>query len=414
MAEILYLAHRLPYPPNKGDKIRSYHVLRYLASHYEVHLGCFVDDKDDEKYIGEIGKYCKSTFVRVLNPFQARAKSIKGLVSGDALTLPYYFDKSLAQWIDDILNRMQISAIVAFSSPMGQYVLGPNYRDFRRIMDFVDIDSDKWRQYAKKSRIPMKWIYSREATLLSAFERRVTNEFDAVVFVSQNETDTFSQQHPEAKHKLFTVCNGVATDYFNPELDLASPFDDDAPTIVFTGMMNYWPNIDAMCWFAKTILPETRKKIPNAELWIVGASPSKEISELSSIPGVNVTGKVPDVRPYLKHAGVVIAPLRIARGVQNKVLEALAMNRPVICTPQAAAGLSHAPIAPIRLAKSGPEFVDCLVENFQSEAASKISNPARRYVLKHYNWERNLSRFDEFLLCGRPPAHAECHVGISG
>ena len=414
MTEILYLVHRLPYPPNKGDKIRSFHLLRYLAARHDVHMGSFIDSDDDAKYVEKAAKYCRSNFVGALNRRKARARSIKGFLSGDALSLPYYYDKVLAEWIDDVLDRRQISAIVTFCSPMGQYVLGPKFSEFTRIMDFVDIDSDKWRQYAKQARAPMSWVYAREATLLSEFERGVTNDFDAVVFVSENETDMFAIQSPETRNKQFTVCNGVATDYFDPALEFSSPFNDDALPIVFTGMMNYLPNIDAMCWFARSVLPETRRIIANAELWIVGASPTKEIRELNSVSGINVTGRVRDVRPYLKHAAVVVAPLRIARGVQNKVLEALAMGKPVVCTPQAAAGLSDIQAAPIKLARSEAEFADCVAESIRSENYSGINYLSREYVEKNYDWDRNLSFFDELLNRGHTSSNAEVHAGSVG
>jgi len=368
-----------------------------MAARYEVHLGCFVDDADDEKYVGEIGKYCKTTCIRKLNRFSSTIKSAKGLVNGNALSLPYYFDRTLATWIDDVLATSNVSAIVAFSSPMGQYVLGPQYKNIRRIMDFVDIDSDKWRQYAKRSHGPMKWIYSREAALLEDFERNVTEAFDSVVFVSENETSTFSSQWPDTKMKHFTVCNGVATDYFDPALEFISPFNSDVIPIVFTGLMDYWPNVDAVGWFAREVLSEVRNKIPKLQFWIVGASPTNEILKLDSDPGIVVTGKVPDVRPYLKHAAAVIAPLKIARGVQNKVLEGLAMGRPVICTPQAAAGLSDKAEAPIRVASSQSEFVDSVVDIVRTGVDSELSNRSMSYVLENYNWERNLSLFSDLL-----------------
>ena len=400
MAEILYLVHRIPFPPNKGEKIRSYHLLRYLATHHSVHLGCFIDSKDDEQYVGKVEKICKSIIVRPLNPTLAKLRSFSGFLSGSPLSVPYYHDRELAQWVDKTLSENPVSAIVAFSSPMGQYAIGPRFDSYQRIMDFVDIDSDKWRQYAIKTRSPMKWIYSREARFLSAYEQRVANEFDAALFVSEGETAMFAREHPELTERLHTVYNGVDSSYFNPEMNYETPFLAETLPIVFTGMMNYWPNVDAMSWFAKQVLPDIRRSFPSAELWIVGASPVREVQDLSLMNGVHVTGNVPDVRPYLKHAKVVVAPLRIARGVQNKVLEAMSMGQTVICTPEASAGLRNADIAPLRLANSEHEFVDHLRATLGNPECASELDKSRDYVLRNYDWDRSLSFFSSTLLSG--------------
>jgi len=265
-------------------------------------------------------------------------------------------------------------------------------------MDFVDIDSDKWRQYARRSKAPMKWVYSREARCLSIYERDVTNEFDAAVFVSEGETKMFSNKFPELDNKIFAACNGVSTDYFDPNLNFDSPFSKSAKSIVFTGMMNYWPNEDAMRWFARKIFPAIRQSIPEAELWVVGASPTKDVLNLKSIAGVRVTGYVTDVRPYLKHAALIAAPMRIARGVQNKVLEALAMKKKVVCTTHAAFGLHDVATAPIAIADSETKFEYLITRHLLGMSKSDVGNEARAYVLKNYDWNQNLRVFDG-LIC---------------
>jgi len=362
-----------------------------LAEYYEVHMGCFVDDEEDVKYFGNIKEHCKSFCARPLNPLLARLRSLMGFVTGQALTLPYYYDRLLAKWVERTLAENNISTIVAFSSPMGQYVIGPDYSRFRRIMDFVDIDSDKWQQYANKIRAPGKWIYSREARYLSTFEYTVTAEFDAAFFVSDNETKMFAREFPEFEDKLFTVRNGVDTAYFDPEISFESPYDEDAIPIVFTGVMDYWPNVDAVCWFAENILPDIREAVPTAQLWIVGTSPTKEVRDLTSISGVNVTGRVKDVRPYLKYATTAIAPLRIARGVQNKVLEAQAMGLPVVCTPQVAAGLTNASTAPLQLASSEGKFAEYVIAAaLRKRYSTNGGGETRNYILTNYDWDQNL------------------------
>jgi sugar transferase (PEP-CTERM/EpsH1 system associated) len=403
MGEIIFLVHRLPFPPDKGDKIRSYHLLRHLTARYKVHLGCFIDDVDDEKYLEEVESLCASAQVRRLNPLTARAKSLKGLITNQALSLPYYYDKVLAAWVENILQTKQIESIIAYSSPMGQYVIGSAFTGYRRIMDFVDVDSDKWRQYGEGTRWPMSWVYAREAKYLFVFERSIAREFDASVFVTQNEVDLFNSLVPETASKHYAVANGVATDYFDPGTNYESPFPAERFPIVFTGMMDYWANIDAVCWFAREIFPEIRSREPKAEFWIVGASPTRDVLALKSISGVNVTGRVPDVRPYLKHAEFALAPLRVARGIQNKVLEALAMGCPVLCTPQAASGLQECSTTPVTIVDSGSKMVEAAIRLLQSCHTQKIRDSARNYILKYYSWQRNLDRFAQIEMCSAVP-----------
>jgi len=318
MNDLLLLVHRLPFPPNKGDKIRAYYLLQQLSSRYRVHLGCSVDNADDIQYLPNMKKFCASTRFEELNPRRARLKSGIGLLTRQPLSVPYYFNRSMAKWVRETLNKYDITTIVAYSSPMAQYVLGPELNDCRRVMDFVDVDSDKWRQYGRQSVWPIKWVYLREARLLSEFERKVASEFDAVVFVTPNEVELFDRNSPETREKHYVVSNGVATDYFDPGQEYFAPYDGSAVPLVFTGMMDYWPNIDAMCWFGREIFPRIRERERNAQLWIVGAAPNREVESLSSVGGVYVTGRVPDVRPYLKYAMLAVAPLRIARGLQER------------------------------------------------------------------------------------------------
>jgi sugar transferase (PEP-CTERM/EpsH1 system associated) len=236
----------MPYPPNKGDKIRSYHLLKHLAANHDIHLGCFVDDPDDLRHIGVLEEICKSVFVRTIRPSLARIKSLAGLFSGDALSVHYYSDRPMQAWVQGVVNDNQISAAVAYSSPMAQFISGQEYSHFPRIMDFVDVDSEKWRQYAANMSGPMRRIYAREASKLANYERQVSCEFDASVFVSQNEVRMFEQCCPETRDKQHAMGNGVATEFFDPDQSFETPFSADTVPILFTGAMDYWPNVDAV------------------------------------------------------------------------------------------------------------------------------------------------------------------------
>lgn len=362
-----------------------------------VHLGCFVDDPVDMAYMDDLKNMCASVFAARLRPAIARIKSLSGLLSRKPLSVPYYFDAKLADWIKQTLAANEIDTIVAYSSPMGQYLQGKSLRRYQRVADFVDVDSDKWRQYQFKAKWPMRWIYAREARLLAQFEKNCASEFDAIVFVTQNEVDLFKEISSAAASKYYAVPNGVAIDYFDPSLSFDSPYDDDAAAIVFTGVMDYWPNVDAVCWFARDVFPKIRENNRAAQFWIVGTSPTKQVTGLEAIEGIRVTGRVPDVRPYLKHAKFAVAPLRIARGIQNKVLEALAMGRQVLCTAEAASGLLQPASMPVMVANSVNEMVSMAENLLGSARNADLGEPPRSYVKANYDWNTNLSIIDQIV-----------------
>lgn len=394
MQDILYLTHRIPYPPNKGDKIRSWHLLKHLAQRYRVHLGTFVDDPDDWQHVDKVKTLCGETHFAALNPRTARLRSLGALAGKRPLTIDYYRNNGLQQWVDTVMKEQAIQRVLVFSSAMAQYVTGA--RQARRIIDFVDIDSDKWRQYADKKPWPMSWLYRRESRSLLGYERQVAREFDASLFVSQAEADLFKQLAPESATKTSFFNNGVDAGYFSPAHEYPSPYSSDEAVMVFTGAMDYWPNIDAVQWFAQEILPAVQAKNPDARFYIVGSRPTPQVQALASLAGVHVTGAVPDIRPYLAHARIAVAPLRIARGIQNKVLEAMAMAKPVVASIQALEGIAANIGEEALLARDREEFV-ATVSTLLQHPQNDIGQAARARVLADYTWERNLERVDELL-----------------
>ena len=235
MHDLLYLAHRIPYPPNKGDKIRSWNILRDLAAHYRVHLGCFVDDPTDRVHQPMLEKICASCHFASLNPSFARLRGLAGLLSGAPITLGYYRDAGLARWIARVLQSREIRRVFVFSSSMAQYVLGGGATRTRRIVDFVDVDSDKWRQYAHAKSWPGSWIYGRESRTLLAFERQAAAVADASLFVSEAEADLFRRLAPESADRVAALNNGVDLEFFDPTAPYVSPFAAGSETLVFTG-----------------------------------------------------------------------------------------------------------------------------------------------------------------------------------
>jgi sugar transferase (PEP-CTERM/EpsH1 system associated) len=397
MEDILFLAHRIPFPPNKGDKIRSYHLLKYLSGKYNVHLAAFIDNVADWRYEHDLSDFCKSTFFRQLNTSRAKLKSLRGFLTGQALSLPYYQDRKMQERVDSILRKHDIELVMCFSSVMAQYVTGRDVSSFTRIADFVDMDSDKWRQYSNKCSFPMNLIYAREANRLRAFEESIASEFEACLFVSAQEAKLFSGYAPKLAHKIGYFNNGVDFEYFDPATPFSNPLDPRTAAIVFTGAMDYWANIDAVVWFAEEVLPLLREKLDTVSFYIVGSNPAEQVLELAKNDAVIVTGEVPDTRPYLAHADLVVAPLRIARGIQNKVLEALAMSKPVVLTRAAMEGIDENEIFSGLVANDAASFADACVRQFERNDRAEWGRKARDFIKNEYSWEKNLARLDQYI-----------------
>ncbi|HUW38657.1 MAG TPA: TIGR03087 family PEP-CTERM/XrtA system glycosyltransferase [Rhodocyclaceae bacterium] len=398
MRDLLFLAHRLPFPPNKGDKVRSYHLLKHLAADHRVFLGTFVDDPQDEGYIDAVRELCAGLHVVRLQPRFARLRSLAGLASGEAMTLPYYRDAGMRAWVERTVREQRIDTAVVFSSAMAQYATAID--GLRLLVDFVDVDSAKWAQYSRKHSWPLSWLLRREAKRLLAFECAVAERASASFFVTEAEVDLFRRLAPNCRAHIEVVCNGVDSEYFSPEAASSgpsSPYPDGDLPLVFTGAMDYWPNIDAVVWFVSEVLPAVRLHHPAARFYIVGMNPAPSVRALAG-EHVVVTGTVPDVRPYLQHAAVVVAPLRVARGVQNKVLEAMAMARPVVVAQTCATGIDAVVGRDFDVASDAATFadrVDALLR--EPGRALAMGRAARERALGGYCWEAHLKRLDPYL-----------------
>ncbi len=404
MEPILFLTHRIPFPPNKGDKVRSFHLLKFLAQRFRVHLGTFVDDASDRQYVSRLDEYCASSKVVEIHPALARIKSLTGFWTGEALTLSYYRDAALAAWVRDTVARHRIRSALVFSSAMAQYIA--DIEGLRTVVDFVDVDSAKWEQYGRTRPWPLSAVYEREGDRLLSFERSVAKKTDASVFVTRGEADLFRKLAPESASRVSHAANGVDTDFFSPASQLANPFPDDEEPIVFTGAMDYWPNIDAVCWFAQEVLPTIVSSRPNVRFYVVGMQPSPAVLELAKDARIIVTGRVDDVRPYLQHARVVVAPVRVARGIQNKVLEAMAMGRPVVVSAAASAALSGEPGKDFEVAADAPLFAAKTLDLMDIERGRRIGAAGRARVVADYDWAVNLAPFVG-LLDGAATAHVD-------
>jgi len=385
--DLLYLTHRIPYPPDKGDKIRSYHLLRGLAERWNVHLGTFIDDGDDWQYVPVLERICAETKFIGLNQTMAKLRALRGLLSGNSLTMLYYKSDVMKEWVSEIADKKDISCIVAYSSSMAQYAQPLVGRGVRTVVYFCDIDSDKWRQYSEKFGGLKHWVYGREANKLRQEEAAIAGQCDASVLISEDEAALFCEQTGTPSRKVHTVRNGVDAVYFDPELPFTDPFAIESKAIVFVGAMDYWPNIDAVTWFVENVLPAVRAQSPETIFYIVGSNPGREVLELEKQPGVSVTGRVEDVRPYLGFADCVVAPLRVARGVQNKVLEAMAMARPVVATTAALEGITYNGDSGIRICDTEAGWIEQVLSVLGDRESTGGAPGARRQVSEQYSWE---------------------------
>lgn len=394
MKSLLFLVHRIPYPPNKGDKIRSFHFLKALAEKYDIYLGTFIDDPDDRQYIDALKPFCKKSFCVDLHPKLGKIKSLSGFLNGEALSLPYYRNQPLQAWVDKTIAENPIERALIFSSPMAQYL--QKHPAVKLIADFVDVDSDKWQQYAGSKPWPANWVYRREAQKLLGYETRIASQSKVTLFVSEQEAKLFKQLAPTTADKITYVNNGVDTDFFDPALDYASPFTSNEEAIVFTGAMDYWANIDAVIWFSEQVMPLVKQQQPNARFYIVGSKPAKSVLQLAEADDeVIVTGRVDDVRNYVAHAGVVVAPLRIARGIQNKVLEAMAMAKAVVVTSAAMEGIQANRAIQVPVADSPTEFAEQVIAYLQQPTVTIAEN--RRYVQAEFSWQQNGQRLCQLI-----------------
>ncbi len=394
MREILFLAHRVPWPPDRGDKIRSFHILNKLKTLAPVHVGAFADDARDMGF-AEAERAGHASLHVELRDKPKWLAGIEALARDRPVSLTSFGSRAMQDWVNERLVTGSISHIFVFSGQMAQYV--PTDFDGRLVMDFVDVDSAKFESYANEGSGFMRWINAREGKKLAAFEAEIADRADASLFVSKAEAALF-RDRSGAKNAV-SVGNGIDTVFYDPATAFKKlhPIFPD-PLIVFTGQMDYRPNIEAVSDFAQHALPAIRAAHPDTTFAIVGRNPTEAVSALSALPGVQVTGAVDDVRTWLAAADVVVAPLRIARGIQNKVLEAMAMARPVVVSKAAAEGIDAKDKTHFRVAKSVADEAKIVSELLSDvDARLRLGAAARAHVMAHYDWDGQLAALDRIM-----------------
>ncbi|WP_412972010.1 TIGR03087 family PEP-CTERM/XrtA system glycosyltransferase [Glaciecola sp. MF2-115] len=393
---LLFLVHRIPFPPNKGDKIRSYNMMKELSKDFDIHLGCFIDDHEDIGFEPELLQFCKSVKCIQQNKLLCKVKGLQGFLSNKAITLPYYSSAEMQKWTNETISQNQIQRVLVFSAAMAQFVEQHLSQLRHTVLDFVDVDSDKWRQYASEKSGIKAWFYNREARLLQDYEVQMTETFDASTFVSDDEAGMFKTMLADnLKDKVSGVRNGVDTSYFDPKSDFKKVESISENSIVFTGAMDYWANVNAVIWFTDNVWPLVLAAKPDAHFYIVGSNPTSKVQALNGKQNITVTGRVEDVRPYIEQTKLSIAPLQIARGTQNKVLEALSMAKPIVLSSMAAEGINKPSTADYQVQDDASAMAKLITDLL--EQGIVVSQQNRAFVIEHFSWESEMHKFTDLL-----------------
>ena len=402
---ILLFSHRTPFPPHKGNQIRPFNVLTSLVARgHKVHLIAFAEGAEELATQARLEEYCASVTLAPLNRWAGNFRALLSLPTSTPPSVAYFNSAAVHRAVQRIVTTHNIEAMVVYSSTMSQYV-PPEFRP-HTVVDMADVDSEKWLDYAKEKRPPMSWVYNIEGRRLRRYEYWIVRNFGYSSLHTQREINVLTELTADERKKLIPITNGVDLEKFQPAA--FPPFapervpenerkfftDPAAPRIVFTGAMDYYPNAEACVWFAHSIFPTIRAQHPNAQFLIVGSKPTPQVIALGELPGVLVTGFVDDVRPYLAAAKVCVIPLRIARGVQNKALEAMASGRAVIATSDVITGVGATAPDHLLLARNEQEFADAVLQVLRDEALrTRLEIAAREFVVRECSWKPLMDRF---------------------
>ena len=384
---ILYLVHRVPYPPNRGDRIRSFHLLQFLAERADVSLAFLSETTPPRETMQVLEGMCRRVTAVRLGPQTRWLRAAWSLGTGRTATEGLFRSRELRRTIRQWHESTQFDAIVVFCSSMTQYLDQPALAGVPTVVDLVDVDSQKWFDYAQHSRGLKRRFFQLEGKRLRRLEVSLPDRVGAVTLVSPQEADLFRSFCPT--DRVHAICNGVDLDYFQSGASPGTPSSDNC---VFVGALNYNANLDGVTWLCREIWPAVRRRRPQALLRLVGSNPGPVAQRLGKLPGVKLVGQVPDVRPYLSEAALAVAPLRVARGIQNKVLEAMAMGKPVVATHQALEGIGVTPDVHVCRAATPHEWVRSISGLLTDpDRCARLGRAARAFVEEQFQWKTQLA-----------------------
>lgn len=389
--DMLYVTHRVPYPPDKGDRIRNYYLLQYLSQRASIHLATLADEPVSKEAFEALGRLCHRIEIVPQGRLERRVRAASSLLMGGTASEGAFSSSRLRSTLRSWAQNTRFQAVFASASSVADYLRLPELRGIPAIVDLVDVDSQKWLDYARTGRGLSRWIYATEGNRLRRLESALADWVHAVTLVSQNEVEIYRRFQPGAS--VHAIPNGVDLDYFSP-----MPAADDSGC-VFVGALDYRPNVDGIVWFCNEVWPEVRLRRPDARLALVGRRPVAAIQRLNAIAGVTVVGQVPDVRPYLGSATIAVVPLQIARGVQNKILEALAMGKPVVASPEAVEGLGVTSGSQLMVAEHSLDWVELITRLLEDDGTRRtLALAGRQYVEQEHRWEQCLKPIEALFL----------------
>ena len=386
---LFFICQRVPFPPDRGDKITTFNEIRHLSTKHEVHVFCLADGKRDLDNIPGLRRYAQSVTAVPVIGWKSKLRALRALLAGEPLSVAAFDEANLHAVIKRRFSELKPDIIMVYSCNVAQYA--EHFPQVPRIMQFAELDSSRWGQFARRSRLPLRWVYSIEQRRFFAYERRIARTFSHALVCTAAEQRDFERLIPGVPVSL--VSNGVDLDYFRSKGIAKRP-----GSIVFTGVMDYFPNVDAVVWFCDKVLPIVQQRIPEAGLTICGSQPAAAVRRLAKRRGVTVTGRVPDTRPYLDGAEVFVAPMRMARGIQNKLLEALAMGLPCVVSSAAATG-TVVPDGEGILATDDPEeFAEHVMRLLRDGVfRAAMASKARAVAELNYRWEAQLACLDRVV-----------------
>ena len=395
---LLILTHRFPFPPNRGDRIRTYNVLSELSQKFSITLGSLTDEPVTDSQLEHIESLCDEVFVVESGRFSRLWGAARSLLRRTSVTESTFWSSSLAKKVNQAHQSNSFDCALVFCSSMFSYVNRPEFENTGTVVDLIDVDSYKWKQMHQEAIFPKSLVYGREARKVKRVEQQIADTADAICLVSNEEADLFrSIVQAPADKTIAGISNGVDAKFFKPAKAKTYKANDEPFRLVFTGVMNYAPNVEAVVWFCQAILPKLQKSI-DVQFDIVGKNPNAVVKKLNQLKGVNVIGAVPDVRPYLSSADVSIAPLKLARGIQNKVLEAMAMQIPVVCTPQAAEGIAAIDGKHLLTSQTADQWHNELVSlAADRDLRTRLAAAGRELMVQSYSWSARLSPMVQLL-----------------
>ena len=390
--KILFLAHRIPYPPDKGEKIRAFHELKFLGARHTVDLYCFADSEAEASQQRALRGYCRRIYVEERSRIKTLRGAARSFLRREPLSCGCFFSYKFHAEIRSALATTTYDVIFVYCSSMAQYVPWPLATPV--VMDFVDIDSAKWAQYAKRARPPLSWVYDREARKLAVYEEKWARMSSSTLVTTEREAALLRR---EGLPPVQVVGNGV--EILAPRATkLPEGIRALQPFALFVGTMDYLPNVDAVEYFAEEILPLILKRYPELKFVVAGRNPTHRVRKLARKPGVFVTGAVPDVEVYLAGCTAVVAPFRIAQGIQNKVLEALAAGKPIVATPGPAAAIGAKHGETLLVANNAKDFANAVVALLQDPTLCCRFGNGADFVRKNFSWHENLNHLEDILL----------------